>query len=236
MIKMGDIKEKIKKELDELIDEGYGILESGEQIDVINVEYQSWYTRTLSVVKQLIPERYQEFQEQYKSGKRRDTISSYFLEDLRTFDLDEQQSIFEKRLTYQIAILASARDKIDSILADIKGVLQYELFDNELEAAKELLKNGYLRPAGALASVTLETHLSKLIKNHNLKITKSRPSIADYNSELKKNGIYDLSKFQFILWLGSIRKLCVHKKEREPTKDEVRKLIEGVREIIKTTS
>jgi hypothetical protein len=31
-----------------------------------------------------------------------------------------------------------------------------------------------------------------------------------------------------------MRNLCVHKKERNPTEDEVKELIEGTRKIVKT--
>ncbi len=47
--------------------------------------YKSWYTRALPVVRQLLPERYEEFQEQYRQDKREEfspltyTISDYFL-------------------------------------------------------------------------------------------------------------------------------------------------------------
>ena len=91
-----------------------------------------------------------------------------------------------------------------------------------------------MRAAGALAGVTLESHLSRISANHNLKISKKNPTIADFNDELKNNGIYDVPDWRFIQRLGDIRNLCVHAKERDPTKDEVDELIEGVQKVIKT--
>jgi len=49
--------------------------------------YQAWYSKSLPVVRQVLPERYQEFIEQYKLDKRKDkeidfltyTISDYLI-------------------------------------------------------------------------------------------------------------------------------------------------------------
>ncbi|GAI23649.1 unnamed protein product, partial [marine sediment metagenome] len=210
---MTNISEQIKKELSALITEGIEILvaesegksrkvKKGEEDDTQKLlptimTYQSWYTRALPVVRQLIPERYHEFQEQYKLEKRKDTeinfltytISDYLIGLRITRGWAKEEvvnplSAFTSKFQHQITILRSAQDRIDSILADIQGVLQSELFDNELDAANELLKKGHLRAAGALAGLTLESHLSEISAKHNLKFSKN-PTISDFNDELK---------------------------------------------------
>ena len=125
-------------------------------------------------------------------------------------------------------------DKVDSILADIHGVLEAELFDSELEAGRELLKKGFLRPAGILAGVTLERHLSNVVSTNRITILKNDPSISDFNDALKKNSIYDVPKWRFVQRLADIRNICGHAKEREPTKEEVDELLNGVEKVIKT--
>jgi ribosomal protein S19E (S16A) len=40
-----------------------------EDAEPIQMSYQKWYTKALSVVRQLFPERYSEFQDQYKIDK-----------------------------------------------------------------------------------------------------------------------------------------------------------------------
>lgn len=259
---MTKISEQIKKELSALINEGIKILvveseekggrvKRGEEDDAQKplptiMSYQSWYTRALPVVRQLIPERYQEFQGQYKLDKRKDTeisfltytISDYLIGLRITRGWEKEEvvnplSAFTSKFQHQITILRSAQDRIDSVLADIQGVLQSELFDSELDAANELLKKGHLKAAGALAGVTLESHLAKISANHNLKLSKN-PTISDFNDELKNEGIYDVPNWRFIQRLGDIRNLCVHAKDRDPTKDEVDELIKGVEKVIKT--
>ncbi len=48
-----------------------------------------------------------------------------------------------------------------------------DLFDSELESAKELSKKGFLRAGGALAGVVLEKHLAQVMTNHGLKSKKN---------------------------------------------------------------
>ena len=55
------------------------------------------------------------------------------------------------------------------------------------------------------------------------------------NNLLKSSEIYDLTTWKKVEYLGSIRNLCSHKKEREPKKEEVEELIAGVNKVIKET-
>ncbi len=51
---------------------------------------------------------------------------------------------------------------------------------------------------------------------------------------LKKDGIIDTPLWRQIQRLGDIRNLCDHNKEREPTREDVQELIDGVEKITKT--
>lgn len=117
---------------------------------------------------------------------------------------------------------------------DIREVLVADLFDTEIDRARALLKNKLLREAGVIAGVVLESHLQNVARAHAVKIAKKNPAISDLNDPLKKCGIYDVPTWRLILRLGDIRNLCDHKKDREPTPDEVSDLINGTDKIIKT--
>lgn len=268
---MGNKKDDIKRELNVLIKDAYGILtaEVEEQQpqnkassnSKTNEEsknttkstkkqptimaYNAWYSKALPFIRQLVPERYKEFQELYILEKRdiknitfvNYTISDYLL-GLRITrggeDVVNPLAAFSSKLQQQFSILVGANERIDSILNDIKGVLQAELFDDELDAADNLLKNGHFRASGALAGVTIERHLNQVAENHQIKLSKKNPTIADFNQIFKDEGILDIPNWRFLQRLSDIRNLCVHKKERDPTKDEVEELIEGTRKIVKT--
>ena len=141
---------------------------------------------------------------------------------------------FFSKFGNQLSILESCLDRLDSILADIQGTLQAELFDDELSAAEDLMKKSHLRAAGALAGVTLERHLATVALNHAIKLAKKEPTISDFNDTFKNGGIYDVPTWRFIQRLGDIRNLSVHFKAREPTKDEIDEMLKGVQKVLKT--
>lgn len=112
--------------------------------------------------------------------------------------------------------------------------MQADIYDSELSAARDLAKKGFTRGGGAISGVVLERHLGHVCALHNLKSRKKHPSISDYYQLLKDNDIIDTPKWRFIQHLGDLRNLCDHNKDREPTKDDVLELVEGVEKIIKT--
>lgn len=138
------------------------------------------------------------------------------------------------RFQNQVLILESARARFESVLFDIKQLVQADIFDSEIESARELLKSGFLRPAGALAGVVLEKHLGQVCQNHNVPIKKKDATISDFNDSLKNGGILETSNWRFIQRLGDLRNLCTHYKQREPSKDEVVELIDGTEKAMKT--
>src|SRR4030042_1369685 len=157
--------EHFKDELIELANEGIAILVSefefqkktkGTKSIPTLTRYQNWYTRALPVVRQLIPDRLEEFTGQYRLDRRKQveastyTISDY-LTGLKVTSGEFKEEVFSSFDTFcmkfqqQIAILQSAQTRIDTILADIKGVLKADLFDDELVKAKELLRKAHRR-------------------------------------------------------------------------------------------
>jgi hypothetical protein len=258
---MSNRKQQVKEELNKLIEEGKQILHSQRGPDNKKpttklvrdlkknppvVEYQGWYSKSLPVVQKLLPERDIEFQEQYQSSNRKegqlDAHTFAIIDYLRGFNIQTVfgQEVFNThrafygKFQHQIAILMSAVDRLDSLLNDITGILQADLFDNELDAARELLTNGYLRPAGTLAGVTLERHLAKVANNHGIALSKPAPTIADWNDELRQQSIYDIVNWRFVQMLGDIRNLSAHAKNSEPTKEKITEMIDGVQKVVDT--
>lgn len=207
-------------------------------------EYQSWYSEALAVVKFLLPDRVADFVKLYEKPKGRKgiTYGDYVIEDylqslrvtrgLEIKVVSPEAAIPQFR--QQLNILKSAQKRFESSLFDIKQLLQADLFDSELEAARELNKNGFTRGAGAMAGVVLESHLTQVCENHDIKITKNDPSINDLNELVKTNDIIEVSTWRFIQHLGDLRNKCDHKKKTDPTQQEIEELIEGVVKITKS--
>lgn len=207
-------------------------------------EYDSWYSEVFVLIKQLLPDRLEDFKRQYKDEKRKEIsfltygISDY-LYGLRTTrgwqeDVVADKSAAVGKMQVQNSILAAVEKRLDSSLFDIQEILKADLFDSELSASQELAKKGFVRGGGAIAGVVLEKHLGHVCETHGLKTRKKHPSIADFYQMLKENEIIDTPKWRFIQHLGDLRNLCDHSKDREPTKDDVLELVEGVQKVIKT--
>lgn len=210
-------------------------------------EYQRFYTEAHAVIRQLIPDRLDEFEKLYKGEPRRKDVNQItfniqdWLNGIRAgtdsytgAKLFNDFAAVSMRFSTQIAILKAVESRFESSLYDIKQIVQADLFDSELGSAEELIKKGFLRGAGAIAGVVLEKHLAQVAENHSSKTRKKNPSISDYNDLLKNDSVIDVPVWRQIQRLGDIRNLCDHNKDRDPTKDEVMELVSGVDKITKT--
>ena len=211
-----------------------------------NLKYQSWYSESKILIKQLLPDRLDDFIRYYEKPKTRKQISceNYRIEDcLQGLSIKKSSYLQEEVVgpyaaiplfKQQLEILKSINQRFESSLFDIKQLVQADLFDNELASAKELLNHKFLRAAGAIAGVVLEKHLGNVCVSHNIKLTKKTPTISDFNEVLKSSSVLDIPNWRFIQMLGDIRNLCDHNKNTEPTEQQVKDLIDGVDRVIKT--
>jgi hypothetical protein len=207
--------------------------------------YQPWYSEAKSLIKQLLPDRLADFVRHYEKPKpRKDiTFENYRIEDCLqgltiTRGFQKEMIVGPEgalpHIEQQIAILQSVKARFESSLFDIRQLVQADLFDTELDAAKELLRQKFTRAAGALAGVVLERHLGQVCDNHSVKIAKKDPGISDLNEALKEATVLDISQWRFMQHLGAIRNLCDHSKKAEPTAEQVDDLISGVMKVTKT--
>ena len=255
--------EELKKDLDRLVAQGTflyyamaddldqlpeGFKESlekkGAKLPKFSRAYDIWYSEALLVVKQIIPDRLDDFVKQYKNEKRKEVdfltycVSDYLI-GLRTtrgggYEVIVDSSAALPKMQNQNSIPESATKGFESKLYDISEVFQADIFDSELDSSRELCKKGFYRGAGAVAGVVLEKHLSHTCQQHGAKSRKKHPSISDLNDLLKEKEVIETAKWRFIQHLGDLRNLCDHKKDRDPRKEDILELIEGVDKVVKT--
>jgi hypothetical protein len=207
-------------------------------------EYQTWYSEAKALIKQVLPDRLEDFVRHYEKPKNRKNITyeTYRIDDclqgLTVNRGDGNQLVGLNgaipHFQQQLAILQSVKPRFESALFDIVQLVQGDVFDSELEAAKELLKHRFTRAAGALAGVVLERHLGQVCESHSIKATKKNPSISDLNDALKGASILEVSQWRFVQHLADIRNSCDHSKSKEPTIEQVQDLIDGTLKITKT--
>ena len=218
------------------------IEKDGVKLPSFEKEYDAWYSESLRVIKQILPDRLEDFVKLYKFEKRKEIdsltygISDYLL-GIRTSRagrvIADQEAALPK-MKLQVSILTAAEKRFESSLFDIEEILRADLFDSEIDAGKALSKNGFHRAGGAVVGVVLEKHLNHVCQIHGLKSKKAHPTISEFNDQLKEAGVIDIPKWRFIQHLGDLRNLCDHGKDREPTKDDVLELAEGTDKILKT--
>ena len=153
-------------------------------------DYQPWYSEAKALVRQLLPDRLTDFTRYYEKPKSRRevTIENYTIEDYlqginvilthgstRTKVVGPDAAI--PRFNQQLIIVKSIKVSFESSLFKIRQLAQADLFDSELDAARELAKNKFARAAGAVAGVVLERHLKEVCANHSIKV-REKPKIS----------------------------------------------------------
>ena len=211
-------------------------------IDIAD-KYQAWYSKALIIIKQFLPCRLDEFVGlyEYKGNRKTVTFDNFRISDvLLEYGYLSCVNLFGPRdLRYclnlfarQCSILMAARESLVNSWVEIRQVLQAELLDSEIDAARRLSKNGFPRAAGAIAGVVLEKYLNAVIVSHGLNMSKKSPGINDFARELKGESAIDIQTCRFIRSLGDLRDLCCNVKD--PQKGDVEELIVGVDRIVKT--
>ncbi|MGB0083936.1 MAG: hypothetical protein WBP94_00985 [Rhodomicrobiaceae bacterium] len=235
-----------KNTVDKLLQEQLGKKKAEEFIKKLpdfNAEYEGWYSESYALIRQLIPDRASHFLSLYEKPKSRKSVEygNYVMQDnlqglcvMRGMDVKVDRSAALPQFQQQLSILKAARRRFQSSLFEIRQILQTDLFDSEIEAARELSKKNFLRAAGTIAGVVLEKHLLQVCHDHKLKITKKYPGLADLSEILKSNSVIDIPQWRHISLLADIRNLCAHNKQKEPTFEQVDDLIEGAAKILKT--
>lgn len=165
--------EKYKQDLERLIKSGTELLAAFQKwckdqyyADESIYGYQMWYSEAHEVIKQILPKRLEEFEKFYKDDNRK-IINSRNMDELDytiqvALLLGQRHLIVVNKFQNQLEILKSAQLRFESSLFEIKQLVQADLFDSELEAARELLKNDFMRAAGAISGVVLEKHLAQV--------------------------------------------------------------------------
>jgi hypothetical protein len=208
--------------------------------------YEAWYSECLPLLRQVLPDRLDNFIALYERPKNRKELPGYsdyvisdYMHNLRVsrgVDVVADASSAVPKFRQQLAILNAATTRFDSSLFEIRQIVQADLFDSEIEAAKELLKSKFLRAAGAIAGVVLEKHLYQVCVDHAIAITKKHPTIGDLNELLKNNSVIEVPQWRHISMLADIRNLCDHYKAKEPSVEQVTDLIDGASKILKTVA
>ena len=208
-------------------------------------EYQAWYSEALALIKQVLPDRVEDFKSYYEYSRVRKSITfqNYMIRDYlqgllitKGFENDvvADGSAAIPEFEQQLNIVKAVKMILESALIDLTSILQADLFDSEIDSARALAKSGYLRAAGAICGVVIEKHLKQVCDAHRIVIKKKNPTIFDLSQVLKDKDSISVPQWRFVQHLADIRNLCDHAKGKDPGKDEIDDLLSGTDKVLKT--
>lgn len=189
--------------------------------------YQQWYSGARVVIAKNQSARLREF----------DGLDRNVMDLIRGRHMSKSEVFAVTDCVYQqTAILGAVLAHIRYSVYDIELAAYSVLMDDEMNAARSLLSEGWLRPPGVLARVALERHLKNLLRKHTPPIKfKDKATLAHLNDSCK-DAVYDLLTWRKVQLLTDLTNLCCHHKDREPKKSDVEELIQEVSAMIKSHS
>jgi len=127
--------------------------------------------------------------------------------------------------------LKSIKDTIDKgYLLNIEDLIFAEAFSNLIDQADYLFEQNFNLAAGVISRAVLEEKLRNLCESQKLQLSKERPTLSDFNNELYKAKFYDKIEFKNVDFLISIGNNAAHNQPIK--KEEIKKLIEGVKDVL----
>ena len=150
---------------------------------------------------------------------------SEFIQAAKPINLDTNYKLFKRIVP---VFLAAKDDYFGGYFESIKSLVQADVFNNELEQAKELLDKEFYVASAVIAGTVLETHLHELCKKNNIDTGK----LNKMNDDLARKGIYNSIIQKQIVALAAIRNSAAHGKKEEFTKDNVKNMIVEIKDLL----
>src|ERR1039458_7450598 len=99
----------------------------------------------------------------------------------------------------------------EGVLLQLEDLVLADAFANLLEQAKYLLGQGYFLASGVILRAVLEERLRRLSDRHGLTLSKPKPTLSDYNTELYRAGVYGKVTFKDVESLVAVGNAAAHK-------------------------
>ena len=174
----------------------------------------NWQVKVKNLLSNLCGEDSQHFTAFIEAGKASSFTSNYTI-------LQQMKAVF----------MAAKEDFEGGYLNSVRNLVQAEVFDNELDQAKELLGSGYAAAAAVIAGTVLETTLRNMCSDNGLPLGK----LDKMNADLTKQGVYNNLIQKRITALAGVRNSAAHGKTEEFNKDDVHSMINEIERFVAST-
>jgi hypothetical protein len=219
--------QSLNKLIDELAKHADSILVIPQgEMPKIRVEYQKWYSQVSQIVGTYLPTRAPEMEKLYNDPETKGGwyfgIRSYLRSDDQNY-----KHRFEADVQQQKGILLAVPHVLKIRAHEVAALVTADLVQGELDEARALLEHGFTRAAGAIAGVALEAHLKLLHNQSGLDYTQ-KDTINPLVSRLRQNNIITIGDEKKCIAMAETRNKCDHKQSDDPSKEEVKELIDDV--------
>jgi hypothetical protein len=154
--------------------------------------------------------------------------SEHFLSFVEAEKPRPYEGSFRRLKKMEAVFLAAKEDFEGGYLSSIRNLVQAEVFDNELDQARELLAAGYKIPAAVIAGVVLETGLRTLCGQQAIPVGK----LDKMNADLAKAGRYNSLVQKRITALAGVRNSAAHGNAADFAKEDVVSMLDEVERFV----
>ncbi len=206
------VDEKVLQRINVLVEQGEEVKRTLSNEEVDSELSAQWATSTISFVSRIFGS---------------DSIYVQHLNESRVVSQPWRYDYFEKAF----AILNAVKDDLENdALFKVKTLIEAEMFDDFLEQAEHLYSKKYHQPAAVVAGAVLEDGLRKLCVRNGIELG-DKPKLDWMNSQLSNtnNNVYNKLQAKNIVYLADIRNNAAHGKWEDFTKEDVDKMLKGVR-------
>jgi hypothetical protein len=198
--------------------------------------YQQWYTASLRLVEEFVPEWLDVFKRHYKATNRPPTwgtnaaIDYLLLNTLSQFmNKGDIIADFVNDIDRQTSILLCIPDAVEVKELNLRKLISTDVARTEIEQAEILFAGGFHRASGSIAGVALELHLKTLCDINNIAY-KPKDTIEPLAQALYGAKILDITGLKQVQYLASIRNKCSH--PNAVAEAEIQSLIDGVKKLV----
>lgn len=124
--------------------------------------------------------------------------------------------------------LAAKEDYEGGYLISLKSLVQAEVFDDELDQARELLSKGYALPAAVIAGVVLETTIKVLCNRNGIPLGKFEAM----NEALVKADVHNGLQKKQLTALAGVRNAAAHGDTEVFKGADVKSMIEDIHRFV----
>jgi hypothetical protein len=149
--------------------------------------------------------------------------------------VDEVPNDRARNIEEGLGILRAVKGEIDfGPLPQIAGLISGEIFEDFIDMAGHLLENSYIQVVPSLVGAVLEDALRRIAQAHGVPVKPESDNIASLNGKLAEASVYsNFVRKKVALW-NATRNNADHGKFSDNSEQDVRVMLEGVRDFLGT--